>query len=116
MSELLTSPLFWAAAWFSCGASKLAIDFARKSQNDFYSVCHSLVFGPIALVTELLEVYATRRPETIETKEANVEAVDSAIEATRRLGEAIELAADSIESLENADEKERGEKTHSVLG
>lgn len=110
MSEFLTSPLAWAAAWFACGACKIAIDLVRKSLVDFFTICHSIVFGPISLATELLEIFVAKSVESANAKEANEEAVDTAIEATRKLGESIEAAAESIESLEEAEKsKQRAE-------
>lgn len=112
MSELLTSPLVWAATWAACGTAKVVIALSRQSVLNFYDVCHSIVFGPVSLVTEILEIFVSNRSEKAAISESNEVAVDSAIEASRKLGEAIEAAAASIEAIEST--KEEKEEMASV--
>lgn len=64
MNELLYSPIFYAILWSLMGAIQVAISHVRKEPLGFFQSINSLVYGPVALATELLQIAFTSRTES----------------------------------------------------
>lgn len=79
MTELLHSPLFYAILWSLLGSLQVAVSYARKEPLGFFHSIQSLVFGPVALATELLQLaFSTRNESTASASIRSLSEVDQA--------------------------------------
>ncbi|EDY81913.1 hypothetical protein VDG1235_1533 [Verrucomicrobiia bacterium DG1235] len=73
MLESLPSPLTAFAIWLGFGLLKTAMDIIKKTPFSFFDFTHSLAFGPIALVNEIIQSFASDEALESEAKEIEVE-------------------------------------------
>lgn len=80
MTELIYSPVFYAILWTLAGAIQVAISYTRKESVGFFQSMQSLVFGPVSLATELLQIATSPRSANAVSKEVTTE-VDQTVTA-----------------------------------